>query len=428
MPSINIFFLIFALWLLRGLTSSSAFTLELIHRDSPDSPLYQPNLTTAQRFLKHAEISLARASHFKDHVHAEIRLPGKLSGPVFTADLYIGTPAVKRTLVFDTGSDVMWIQCSPCTRCFKQDGPIFEPKKSSSFKLINKNHPLAGSFKCSMFGKGCSYSVGYYSGQSSAGRAATETFSFESSLKAPATVSNLVFGCGTSNSGSFPPAISGILGMDREPTSLPRQLGAGIKNRFSYCLSPTTSSYVRFGDEAVIQGRNVQRTPFLETKNKRSTTSYALPLMDLSINGRRLGARFPEGIYIDSGSSLSLLETSVYVAVKNYLASYFASFHDVKRHTRSNAPDKFLCYSYAAAPPTLPTMFFHFKGANLAAAPANLFFFPGRNVFCLAALESKTISILGSFQQRNVRFVFDLQQKMLSFAPEDCSKDFQLGV
>ncbi|XP_047942110.1 aspartic proteinase CDR1-like [Salvia hispanica] len=276
-----------------------------------------------------------------------------------------------------------------------------------------------------MFGKGCHYSVGYYSGQSSSGLASTETFSFESSLKTRATVSNLVFGCGTSNSGSFPPAISGILGMDREPTSLPRQLGAGIKNRFSYCLSPTTSSYVRFGDEAVIQGRNVQRTPFLETRNKRSTTSYALPLLDLSINGRRLGARFPDGIYIDSGSSLSLLETSVYVAVKNSLASYFASFHDVKR---SNAREKFLCYSYAAARPTLPTMFFHFNGANLAAPPVNLFFFPGGNVFCLAALESKTISILGSFQQRNVRFVYDLQQKMLSFAPEDCSRDFhQLG-
>ncbi|XP_042044983.1 aspartic proteinase CDR1-like [Salvia splendens] len=173
--------------------------------------------------------------------------------------------------------------------------------------------------------------------------------------------------------------------MDREPTSLPQQLGTGIKNRFSYCLSPTTSSYVRFGDEAVIQGRNVQRTPFLETKNKRSVTSYALPLMDLSINGRRLG-EVPEGIYIDSGSSLSLLETSVYVA---------------------------LCGGA-----TLPTMFFHFT-----AAPANLFFFPGGNVLCLAALESKTISILGSFQQRNVRFVYDLQQKMLSFAPEECSRD-----
>ncbi|KAG6383256.1 hypothetical protein SASPL_157002 [Salvia splendens] len=291
------------------------FTLELVHRDSPNSPLYQANLTTAQRFLKHTEISIARASHFNDHVHAEIRLP-------------------------------------PCTRCFQQDGPIFEPKKSSSFKLINKTTPRR-KLQVLHFGKGCSYSVGYYSGQSSSGLASTETFSFESSLKAPATVSNLVFGCGTSNSGSFPPAISGILGMDREPTSLPQQLGTGIKNRFSYCLSPTTSSYVRFGDEAVIQGRNVQRTPFLETKNKRSVTSYALPLMDLSINGRRLG-EVPEGIYIDSGSSLSLLETSVYVAVKNSLASYFASFHDVKR---------------------------------------------------------------------NVRFVYDLQQKMLSFAPEECSRD-----
>ena len=73
-------------------------------------------------------------------------------------------------------------------------------------------------------------------------------------------------------------------------------------------------------------------------------------------------------------------------------------------------------------------MVFHFKEANLAAPPVNLFVFMQGNVFCLAAMESKSISILGAYQQRNVRFVYDLQQKMLSFAPEDCSRDFhQLG-
>ena len=72
-------------------------------------------------------------------------------------------------------------------------------------------------------------------------------------------------------------------------------------------------------------------------------------------------------------------------------------------------------------------MVFHFKGADLEAPPPNLFIFLEKNVFCFMALESKTISILGAFQQRNIRFVYDLQQKMLSFAHEDCSKDFQLG-
>ncbi|KAL1537630.1 putative aspartic protease [Salvia divinorum] len=427
MPSINTFFLIFAPLFLRGPTPSSAFTLKLVHRDSPDSPLYQPNLTTADRFLKHAEISLARASHLESHVHASIRLPARLD-PIFTADLYVGTPAVKRSLVFDTGSGVTWMQCSPCTRCFRQNDAVFEPKKSSSYKPIGKKHPLAKSFGCSFFGSGCSYSISYYSGQFSKGPVATETFTFESTLKRPASVTNLVFGCGSSNGGPFPPQVSGILGMDKKPTSLPRQLGSSIKNRFSYCLSPTTASYVRFGDEAVIKGRKGQRTPIVETMNKRSATNYALPLMDLSINGRRLGVRFPEGIYIDSGSSMSLLETSAFVAVKNFLVSYFERFKDVERYTGSNIPDTYVCFRYAAARPSLPTMVFHFNGADLAAPPQNLFFFREENVFCLAAFESKSISILGAFQQRNLRFVYDLQQKMLSFAPEDCSKDFQLGV
>ncbi|XP_042031121.1 aspartic proteinase CDR1-like [Salvia splendens] len=226
----------------------------------------------------------------------------------------------------------------PLHHCFKQNDLVFEPKKSSSYKPISKKHPLAKSFQCSFFGSGCSYSTSYYSGQFSKGPAATETFTFDSSLKRPASVKNLVFG--------------GILGMDKAPMSLPRQLGASIKNRFSYCLSPTTGSYIRFGDEAVIQGRNGQRTPIVETSNNRSATNYALPLMDLSINGKRLGARFPEGIYIDSGSSLSLLETSVFVGTR----------------------------------PNLPTMVFHFKGADLA---PNLFVFLEKNVFCFMALGVK---------------------------------------
>ncbi|XP_042044981.1 aspartic proteinase CDR1-like [Salvia splendens] len=194
--------------------------------------------------------------------------------------------------------------------------------------------------------------------------------------------------------------------MDKDPTSLPRQLGTSIKNRFSYCLSPTTASYVRFGNEAVIQGRNGQRRPIVETSNKRSAMNYALPLMDLSINGKRLGARFPEGIYIDSGSSLSLLETSVFIAVKNFLVSYFARFKDVKRYTGVDVPDTYICFSYAMTRPSLPMMVFHFKGADLAAAaPTNLFIFLEKKVFCFMALESKTISILGVFQQRNISLV-----------------------
>ncbi|XP_047942058.1 aspartic proteinase CDR1-like [Salvia hispanica] len=226
------------------------------------------------------------------------------------------------------------MQCKPCTRCFKQNAPVFEPKKSSTYKPISKKHPLSKSFDCSLFGSGCSYSINYHSGQFSKGPVATETFTFDTSLRSPAAVTNLVFGCGTSNGGKFQPQVTGILGMDRRPTSLPQQLGASIKYRFSYCLSPTTASYVRFGDEAVIRGRNGQRTLIIEMRNKRSAVNYALPLMDLSIDGRRLGARFPEGIYIDSGSSLSLLETSVFVAVKNYLVSYFARFRDVESSTR----------------------------------------------------------------------------------------------
>ncbi|XP_057812279.1 aspartic proteinase CDR1-like [Salvia miltiorrhiza] len=421
---INFFlFLSFLPW------TSSSFSLKLIHRDSPFSPLYQPNITGLERFLKNAVISVARASHFdktSQNQNVSIRLPARLENPIFTVEIGMGTPAVKRTLIFDTGSGITWTQCRPCIRCFKQNDPLFDAKRSSTYKPIGRKHPLAGGFTCTPFG--CGYFIGYYSGQFSAGPAAAETFTFHTNLRAPATVSGLVFGCGTSNVGRYPPEVSGILAMDKEPTSFPRQLGSMIKGRFSYCLSPTTASYVRFGDEARIRGRNGQTTPFLNANTKRSAILYGLNLMDLSINGRKLGARFPEGCFIDSGSSLSLLNARAFVAVRDFVVSYFDRVRNVRRYAGNDALKKFLCYSNPAGGfAGFPSMTFHLKGADYHVPPSNLFFYVEGSVFCLAIMESRDVSILGAFQQRNVRIVYDLKEKMLSFAPEECSRDFQLG-
>ncbi|KAH6756814.1 hypothetical protein C2S53_015215 [Perilla frutescens var. hirtella] len=436
MMMIYLFFTLFSLSFLPW--TSTAFTMKLIHRDSPLSPLYQPNLSDLERFKKNIEISTARASYFqqqnelinsKARQNVSIRLPLTFHEPTFTVEIGIGTPAVKRTLIFDTGSGLTWTQCKPCIKCFKQNEPLFDTKKSSSYKTISKKHPLAKGFTCTPFG--CVYRVGYYSGQITAGVAATENFTFHTNLGSPATVSNLVFGCGMTNLGNFPSEISGIIGFDKEPYSFVRQLGSAIKARFSYCMSAVTSntkgssySYVRFGDEAVIRGRNTQRTPFLNYK--QSSILYGLKLIDVSINGKKaeLGDNaFPDGCFIDSGASVSLLNKRAFAAVKYFLGIYFGKFKNIRRYEGEKIPKAFVCYTQPEGFNSFPGMTFHFKGADYEVPPQNLFFFVQGNVFCLAMMESNGISILGAFQQRNVRVVYDLKERMLSFAPEDCSKD-----
>lgn len=48
----------------------------------------------------------------------------------------VGTPAREQYLVIDSGSDVIWLQCIPCTQCYSQSDPIFDPSSSSSFSAV----------------------------------------------------------------------------------------------------------------------------------------------------------------------------------------------------------------------------------------------------------------------------------------------------
>lgn len=399
--------------------TSTAFTLNLVHRDSPHSPLYQHNLSDFDRFMKNIEISNARASYFEQFVQSQsIRLPLKYVEPLFTVEIGLGTPVVKRTLILDTGSSLTWTQCKPCLLCFKQEEPLFDPKGSHSYKKVTKGHQLSSSFTCNKFG--CFYYIGYYSSQFTLGTVSLENFTFQTSTRHNHTVPDLVFGCGNKNVGSFPRKISGILGLGKEPESFARQLGTLIKGRFSYCLNSNTS-YVSFGDEAKIRGRNGQRTPFL--KGLHGDMVYTTNLNGISIEGRTLGltsGSFPGGCVIDSGSSFSLLPRRAFAATTSFLTTYFAKFN-VRKYVGKDVPKEFVCYTQPRGFVKLPSIIFHFDGANFHIPPENLFFyFNGANFFCLAMAGSPNTTILGAFQQRNVRMVYDLKEEMLSFASEKC--------
>ncbi|KAL7087379.1 hypothetical protein ACP275_13G065200 [Erythranthe tilingii] len=413
---------------------SSGLRLKLTHRDSPNSPLYEPNLSDFERFNKNVEISQNRASYFHQTrlQNSSLRVPLKPHDYTYTVDIGLGTPVVTRTLVFDTGSHLTWTQCRPCIRCFKREQPPFNMRNSSSFGVISRKNKLSKGFTCSA--TRCFYIVRYYSGQFSSGLVAAEDFMFETSDGVSKRVAGMVFGCGIINGGDFGKknAISGVFGMGKEPVSFARQLGARIKNRFSYCLTKTDSknntksSYLRFGDEAVIKnGTNAQTMRFLHTTKNNL---YLLNLIDISIGSQRLGLKqdtFKEGCVIDSGSSVSLLNENAFIKVEKYLVAYFWSFKNLRKLVGKEVPKGFVCYANFRKDffGKLPDMTYHFEGADFHVPWENVFVTIENDAFCLAAMRSKNTTILGAYQQRNVRVVYDLKDDKLSFAPEDCSRD-----
>ena len=62
---------------------------------------------------------------------------------IYIVTVGLGTPKRDLKLAFDTGSDLTWTQCKPCTgQCFKQVDPIFDSSKSTSYTNITCPTPL----------------------------------------------------------------------------------------------------------------------------------------------------------------------------------------------------------------------------------------------------------------------------------------------
>ena len=119
-----------------------------MHRDHPDSPLSRPEGTTciADRLAASARRDKARMARRLGEV--DFTTVVNASSQEFTMTLYVGTPAQKFTMIVDTGSDLVWLQCLPCGSsthtCFPEPDPYFNTSASSTYSTV----PFADSVRC----------------------------------------------------------------------------------------------------------------------------------------------------------------------------------------------------------------------------------------------------------------------------------------
>lgn len=60
----------------------------------------------------------------------------------YLAVVGVGTPRVDMSLVVDTGSDITWLQCAPCSNCYKQKEDVFDPTNSSSYRALHCDNAI----------------------------------------------------------------------------------------------------------------------------------------------------------------------------------------------------------------------------------------------------------------------------------------------
>ncbi|KAK4398229.1 putative aspartic protease [Sesamum angolense] len=387
-------------------SESEGFSLRLTRRDLPDSNSFHQKLEST------------------DHVPDVIRPRITRADYIFTVDAGIGTPSSQKPFIFDLGSDLIWTQCTPCIHCFQQNYPLFDPKRSRTYRKLPRNHPLTkwtasfARYKNGAF----TFNIAYGSGQSSTGILSIETFSFPSHRRGPEIIPGVVFGCANNQQGYFSSMVTGIMGMNRSPVSMIGQMGLSSARRFSYCLppvnSPVKTTRLRFGGD-IKKTEDSQETRFLNTRDY----SYRVKLLGISVAGRRLDLpkrSFPKGCTLDTGCALSRIETRVYSEVERVLIQHFNRFN-LTRLPPGSISRGDLCYSPRPGFINYPNMTFHFQGADYGIGPKNLFLFLD-NRFCLAMFRDK-ITILGAYQQQDVRFVYDNGNQKVLFREEDCSQD-----
>ncbi|MCH80519.1 aspartic proteinase CDR1-like [Trifolium medium] len=343
--------------------------------------------------------------------------------------IYIGTPPIERFAVADTGSDLIWVQCSPCVHCFAQDTPYYNPKKSSTFiGLSCKSKPCSllphGYHRCAK-SNNCGYTYGYGDGSCTDGELGTDFINFGSiggEGKKDVTFPKSIFGCGHINDVTFKRnhKATGLVGLGAGPLSLVSQLGDSIGHKFSYCLVPylsNSTSKLKFGNGAIIEGNGVVSTPLI-IKKSSDFTYYYLNLKGITVGQKIVQSGRTDGnIIIDSGTTLTLLEQSFY----NNLV---ASVKEVIGIEEVNDPPYPFTFCYTSKDRMkFPNFVFHFTGADVILKPENVVVVFHNNLSCLWVVPSKGLSIFGNRAQSDFLVEYDLKGKKVSFARSDCSKN-----
>ncbi|KAH9771147.1 Aspartic proteinase CDR1 [Citrus sinensis] len=352
---------------------TGGFSVELIHRDSPKSPFYNSSETPYQRLRNAFTRSTNRPNHFNQNSPISSSKASQADIIPNIGDylirISIGTPATEILAVADTGSDLIWTQCEPCppSQCYMQDSPLFDPKKSSTYKPLPCSSSQCASLdQKSCSGVNCQYSVSYGDRSFSNGNLATETVTLGSTTGQAVALPGITFGCGTNNGGLFNSKTTGIVGLGGGDISLISQMRTTIAG------------------------------------NQR------LEVMSGSTPGG--------DIVIDSGTTLTLLPQGY----NSKLLSVMSSMIEAQPVADPKGSLE-LCYSFNSLS-QVPEVTIHFRGADVKLSPSNFFVKVSEDIVCSVFKGTNSLPLYGNIMQTNFLVGYDIEQQTVSFRPTDCTK------
>ncbi|GER52597.1 eukaryotic aspartyl protease family protein [Striga asiatica] len=418
----------------------------LIHHQSTNSPLYDPNLSVEELAEISLRSSISRGLYLTTNSTRWFKLEDIIE-PDFTpaaiwdgflVRMRVGSNGVDQFLFMDTGSSLIWINCVPSFADVPE--PLFDPEASTTHQVENctttdicdASGPviiLFPSLDCDI--NGCSYYVNYGSMHSSWGLLRRETFEFGKTSNDSLT--NLVFGC-SRKTNLF---TNGVLGLGNLRLSLISQYNA---SRFSYCFGKISDrsyphSTLVIGSNNIVHG-SVFTTPLVIEDDKYYVNMEILMVgerlfkLDPLIFTRNTSEYSDGGVILDTSLSLSFMPFNVVIDIETVYTPLIESLGLTPNTsiTYRNTVTRF-CYNGVVTRDLtngFPTMKFVFRGGVVMELEADSVFQQTHNgTFCLAILPSEhvlgvTTTILGTLMQQNFNVVYDIEMNNVSFSKGDC--------
>ena len=346
----------------------------------------------------------------------------------FLANISIGSPPIPQLLVMDTGSSLSWTQCRPCTHCFTQALPIFNPPESATYSTVpcdahNCYHQVPG-ILCRA--PHCGFKLYYGDGTTVSGFLGSEEITFETSDEGITSVPRLVFGCATdvvNVMGVLGGQISGLLGLGAEMTSLVSQLGS----KFSYCIgSIWDPQYIHnqliFGEGAKTEGGTTSLEIIGSFYHIRlDSISVGEKMLDISPQVFELTKDGTRGVVIDSGSTLTYLPKPAFDPLKDEVLSLMNGIVQFVG-TENSSP----CFKGVIDRDLVgfPVVTFNFAdGVDLALDVKSFFSVASRNTFCMAMAPTNAanLTIIGVLAQQGYNIAYNLASKTISVQRIDCA-------
>ncbi|CAN6274648.1 unnamed protein product [Urochloa humidicola] len=412
----------------KATPSSTGFTVPLHHRHGPCSPLTSKKMPTLAEMLQRDQLRAAFVQRKFSVASAALgagaalgvqqsaaTVPTTLGTSLNTLEYVItvglGSPATTQTMLIDTGSDVSWVQCNPCSQCHSQADPLFDPSSSSTYSPFS-----CGSATCTQLGQegnGCSNSQCQYIVKYGDGSTTTGTYSSDTLTLGSNTVSNFQFGCSNAESG-FNDQTDGLMGLGGGAQSLASQTAGTFGSAFSYCLPPTSGSSGFLTLGAGTSG--FVKTPML--RMTQIPTFYGVRLQAIKVGGTQLNiptSAFSAGSIMDSGTVITRLPRTAYSALSS---AFKAGMKKYRSAPASGILDT--CFNFNGQTSiSIPTVALVFSGGAVVDLDPNGIMLSN----CLAFAgnsDDTSLGIIGNVQQRSFEVLYDVGGGAVGFRAGAC--------